>query len=81
MLVAAYSSQPAESIGDGNTEPDIVGADIGTEDYTVLVRSERGGTLREPRTYTLVYVAEDSSGNQTEGRVEIRCGHDRRRRW
>jgi hypothetical protein len=66
--------------GAGNTEPDIEGADIGTDDRSVLLRAERAGTLIG-RVYTLTYEAVDAAGNVSPPQsVTVTVAHDRRQR-
>ena len=74
-LLSVESSEPANGSGDGNTDPDILGADIGTEDYNFQVLAERSGT-GSGRTYTVVYGIADASGNETEVEGEIVVPHD-----
>ena len=63
-LVSATSSEPddAQGGGDGNTTNDIQGADTGTSDFSIDLRSEREGK-GTGRVYTLTYEATDHSGN------------------
>ena len=74
-LLSVESSEAANGSGDGNTEPDILGADIGTEDYNFQVLAERSGT-GSGRTYTVVYGVADGAGNETEVEGEIVVPHD-----
>jgi hypothetical protein len=74
-LVSVESSEPVNDVGDGNTEPDITGAHIGTEDYEFRVRAERSGTGMG-RTYTVVYRAVDESGNEATATAYITVPHD-----
>jgi len=75
VLRDVSSSEPANDLGDGNTEPDILGADIGTRDNHVQLRAERSGT-GVGRTYTLVYTAEDAEGHSVRGRGIVTVPHD-----
>jgi len=68
-LYDAFSAQdyPFEMLciddgsGDGNHEPDVMGADPGTEDYDFQVRAERSGN-GAGRVYTVVYLVTDEGG-------------------
>jgi hypothetical protein len=75
ILRDVRSSEPENDIGDGNTEPDIMGADIGTRDTHVQLRAERSGP-GVGRTYTLVYTAEDPEGRSVRGRGIVTVPHD-----
>ena len=57
-LLSVTSNEPPNANGDGNTEPDIMGAEIGTEDYDFMVRAERAGG-GSGRVYTAVYEVSD----------------------
>jgi hypothetical protein len=74
-LVSVVSNEPANGNGDGNTEPDIDGAEIGTDDREFRVRAERAGP-GNGRIYTVTYGAEDDSDNTTPARDYIRVDHD-----
>jgi hypothetical protein len=74
-LVSATSSEPDESIGDGNTTGDIQGADLGTDDRSVWLRAERSGT-GPGRVYLLTYRISDGAGNHTFVTVPVRVPHD-----
>jgi hypothetical protein len=76
ILAAITSNEPEDDGGDGSTVPDIQGADLGTADTEFQLRSERSGQGMG-RIYTIVYVAEDASGNQAEATVLVRVPHDR----
>ena len=75
MLVSVSSNEPANDRGDGNTEPDIMGAETGTEDYHFMVRAERAGG-GSGRIYTVIYLVTDGEGNSTEASAEVRVPHD-----
>jgi hypothetical protein len=75
VLVSATSSEPDNGLGDGDTEGDIQGADIGTSDVDVMLRAERSGGGRG-RVYTLVYSITDAGGATTESRLHVRVPHD-----
>jgi hypothetical protein len=77
LLASATSSEPDDAPGnnDGATTGDIQGADIGTPDVALLLRSERGG--KGPgRVYTLTYRAQDRSGNTTSGSATVTVPQD-----
>jgi hypothetical protein len=74
-LTAVTSNEPENGTGDGNTEPDIMGAEIGTEDYDFRLRAERSGT-GIGRIYTVEYLVEDSAGLQTIARADVVVPHD-----
>jgi hypothetical protein len=75
LLRDARSSEPENDIGDGNTAPDIMGADIDTRDTHVRLRAERSGP-GTGRIYTLVYTAEDAAGMSVRGRGIVTVPHD-----
>ncbi|MDX1387993.1 MAG: Ig-like domain-containing protein [Acidobacteriota bacterium] len=75
MLMSVESNEPENDIGDGNTAPDIAGANIGTEDYHFQLRAERSGT-GSGRTYTVVYKAVDASGNEATATAYVIVPHD-----
>jgi hypothetical protein len=75
VLSSLESSESANGTGDGNTEPDMSGAAIGTEDYEFDLRSERAGP-GSGRVYTVVYTVTDSVGLSTEATAEVRAPHD-----
>jgi hypothetical protein len=77
-LIAAESSEADDELGSGHTEPDIVGAEVGTPDLDVLLRSERSGR-NAGRRYTLRYEAVDWAGNASQHVVRVRVPHDLRR--
>jgi hypothetical protein len=75
-LTSVTSSEPENGIGDGNTAPDILEEDLGSDDHTFLLRAERMGG-GSGRVYTAKYIATDGSGNATpEVAVEILVPHD-----
>jgi hypothetical protein len=74
-LIEVMSDEPDNSNGDGNTVDDIQGGDLGTEDYHVMLRSERAGP-GDGRTYTLVYAAEDEFDNRGRGHGYVVVPHD-----
>jgi endo-1,4-beta-xylanase len=75
ILESVTSNEPDDGIGDGNHEPDIVGADVGTEDYDFKVRAERSGTGMG-RMYTVVYRVTDAGGLETLATATVRVPHD-----
>ncbi|HYV86052.1 MAG TPA: FG-GAP-like repeat-containing protein [Patescibacteria group bacterium] len=77
QLVSATSSESDDAAGnnDGATAGDIQGADIGTPDTALLLRSERDGKSAG-RVYTLTYRAVDRSGNATPALATITVPHD-----
>jgi hypothetical protein len=75
-LVSIISSEPENDRGDGNTAPDIQ-ADIGTADFSLLLRAERDGRANG-RTYTITYEVEDASGNTASAQATVLVPHDRR---
>lgn len=70
QLLWASSDEPINSIGDGNTEGDIV---AGCDAFEV--RSERQGP-RNGRVYHLGWRVEDSGGNVVEGTCSVVVDHD-----
>jgi len=77
MLVSITSNESENGLGDGNTAPDIAGAEYGTEDYHFQVRAERSGN-GSGRVYTVVYSATDAAGNVREAEAEVTVAHDQR---
>jgi WD40 repeat protein/K319-like protein len=75
-LTSVTSNEPENAQGDGNTAPDIMGTNLGTEDFMFQVRAERSGT-GTGRIYTVIYSATDPSGNVGEGSGEIKVPHDK----
>jgi hypothetical protein len=74
-LLSVESNESANANGDGNTEPDIRGAEAGTEDYDFSVRAERAGP-GSGRIYTATYQVADAEGNDTTASAEARVPHD-----
>jgi len=74
-LIGAKSSEPDNGKGDGNTNDDIQGDDIGSDDRDVMLRAERAGG-GNGRVYTLTYLVTDGSGNQTEAEAKVYVPHD-----
>jgi len=78
VLVSTASSEPDDAAGggDGHTTGDVQGADLGTPDFEVQLRSERDGS-GNGRTYTLTYQAADHSGNNsTPASTTVAVPHD-----
>ncbi len=68
---SAWSDEPVNDKGDGNTEPDII---LGCD--SVQLRSERQGS-GNGRVYTLGYRAVDDAGNEvTDGTCTVSVPHD-----
>jgi TolB protein len=76
VLTSVTSNEPENSQGDGNTAPDIMGINPGTEDFMFQLRAERSGT-GTGRIYTAIYSATDLSGNESQGTAEVKVPHDR----
>jgi hypothetical protein len=72
VLISVTCNEPDNDPldGDGNTTNDVQGADIGTEDYEIWLRSERNedGT---GRIYTITYMAVDNSGNTATANATV----------
>jgi hypothetical protein len=75
VLTSVTSNEPDNDGGDGDTDGDIQGADLGTADTEFQLRSERSGK-RLGRIYTIVYTATDASGNSTDATVYVRVPHN-----
>lgn len=75
VLVSITSDEPPNDHGDGNTQPDIVDADLGTDDVEFKLRAERDGR-QNGRKYTIVYQASDECGNTTNRSVCVTVDHD-----
>lgn len=74
VLLSVESDEPANGRGDGNTSPDIQGVDEGA-DTTFALRAERSGN-GDGRTYTIVYLASDQSGNTAGDTTTVFVPHD-----
>ena len=70
VLTSVTSNEPENGTGDGDTSPDIKGANIGTEDYAFFVRAERSGN-GDGRIYTVTYTVTDGSGNSTSDSATV----------
>ncbi|WP_228851553.1 T9SS type A sorting domain-containing protein [Aegicerativicinus sediminis] len=71
-LFSIESSDAVDELGSGNTEPDIMRADFGTEDLSFDLRAEMSGK-NGGRTYSVTYKAIDDFGNAsfTTSYVEV----------
>ncbi len=74
-LLSITSSELANGTGDGNSEPDIVGASYGLYDTAFQLRAERSGKVND-RTYTITYEASDFSNNMIIKTITILAPHD-----
>jgi hypothetical protein len=76
-LVSVTSSEADDALGpgDGETEGDIAGGDLGTADEALWLRAERSGD-GPGRTYELRYEAMDAAGNVTPALAVVRVPHD-----
>jgi hypothetical protein len=70
-FTSASSDEPADAIGDGYHEPDIVFRDS----RVVSLRAERQGPSNG-RVYTLAWLARDRAGNVAEGACSVGVPHD-----
>jgi len=75
VLFSATSNEPDNGLGDGDTNRDIQGAALGTDDRELALRAERGGG-GIGREYTLRYQAEDASGNTSTADASVGVPHD-----
>ncbi len=75
VLTSITSNEPDNGLGDGDTAPDIDGADFGTADTHFRLRAERQGG-GNGRRYTIVYTVTDSSGNSRAVSVFVDVPHD-----
>ncbi len=74
-LLDIFSSEPDDGTGDGNTDADIQGADVGTDDRDFTLRAERAGP-GDGRVYTAVYAVTDLGGNHAEAEALVVVPHD-----
>jgi predicted extracellular nuclease len=72
VTLSISSSEPANGIGDGTTEPDWVLVDA----HHVLLRAERSG-LNGGRVYTITITATDSRGNVSTQTVTVTVPHNK----
>jgi hypothetical protein len=77
VLEAIESNEEPNGKGDGNTNPDIQGADFGSEDTSFKLRAERSGN-GDGRMYTIIYTATDLSGNSASDTATVIVPHDQR---
>jgi hypothetical protein len=75
-LVSLTSNEPEDDLGDGTTEPDIMGDDIGTADTSVRLRAERQG-VGTGRIYTATFTATDCSGNSATTQSNVYVPHSK----
>lgn len=75
-LYSIKCNEPANGNGDGNTDIDIQGADIGIYDKTFFLRAERSGKA-DFRSYEIIYCATDSSGNTGFDTTCVLVVHDK----
>jgi hypothetical protein len=73
QIVSVASSEPANSIGDGNTEVDY---EI-VSNNTVRLRAERQGP-NAGRVYTITVRCTDAAGNSTDRTTTVTVPHDQR---
>jgi hypothetical protein len=74
VLSSIVSDEPENGTGDGDTTPDVAGAELNTPDLDFQLRAERAG-LEDGRTYTVTYTAEDGSGNETGDSATVEVPH------
>lgn len=70
-IVSVVSNQPALGGGSGHTPVDVI---FGTGAF--CVRSERDGTRKDGRVYTVTVRATDASNNSTTQTIDIAVPHD-----
>jgi hypothetical protein len=71
VVLTSVASSPGEgSSGGSHSDPDIQGAVVGTPDFELMLRAEKG-RRGEARDYTLVYTAGDAAGHTTEADVRV----------
>ena len=74
-LVSVTSNEPPNWLGDGDTGPDIQGAEIGTPDLCFDLRAERSGN-GNGRVYEIVYAVSDGSSDPVYATAYVRVPHD-----
>jgi hypothetical protein len=74
-LVSIWSNEPDNGLGDGNTIGDIKEATFGRPDVAFQLRAERSGT-GTGRIYSIIYAAEDCSGNVAYDTVQVSVPHN-----
>lgn len=75
VLVSITADEPINGPGDGNTEPDWDGADLGTDDVDFRLRAERAGE-GDGRVYTVLYRVSDDAGNEADASATVTVAHD-----
>jgi hypothetical protein len=75
-MVSLTSNEPEDDLGDGTTEPDIMGADLGTADTSVSLRAERAGLLTG-RIYQATFMVTDCSGNTALAMANVYVPHSK----
>lgn len=70
VLTSITSNEPDNGLGDGDTANDIQGADLGTADFSFLLRAERSGK-GQGRIYTVTYTVTDGSGNSASASATV----------
>jgi hypothetical protein len=73
-LVSIESNEPDDGLGDGAANPDVQDAQFGSEDFQFLLRAERSGG-GNGRVYTIIYEAEDGSGNVARAETTVTVPH------
>ena len=79
VLTSVISNEPDNGKHDGNTINDIQNADVGTEDYNILLRAERSGK-GDGRIYTITYTVIDASGNDSMASATVTAPHNKESR-
>ena len=74
QLLSIASSEPDNGLGDGDTDGDVQGAEIGVNDTLFLLRSERSGA-GPGRVYTVTYSVMDASKNTTTATALVTVPH------
>jgi hypothetical protein len=75
ILKSITSNEPDNGLGDGDTQNDIQGADLGTLDTDFELRAERSGK-GDDRIYTITYTLTDEAGNQSSAIATVVVNHD-----
>jgi hypothetical protein len=75
MSVQSSELEDAPGSGDGNTRPDVEGAEVGAADFGFSLRAERAGN-GPGRVYTVTYRAVDGSGNAAVASTTVLVPHD-----
>jgi DNA-binding beta-propeller fold protein YncE len=78
LSVKVQSSEPADAIGDGNTDVDYYIDSVNNETGVIelRLRSERAGK-GDGRVYTITITATDANQNQSNAAVQILAPHDK----